>query len=80
MESRPRPADNDSMEVRIRRVRCCGSAQCAEAAPQAFTLDDAGKAVVVDPDALSLEVLQDVAAACPCQAIEIEDDDGSRYP
>jgi ferredoxin len=80
VETRPSMADNDTMEVRIRRVRCCGSGQCAEAAPEVFAVDDAGKAVVVDPEALSLDVLQDVAAACPCQAIEVEDDDGSRYP
>lgn len=73
-------ADNLDMEIRIRRGRCCGSAQCVEALPQVFAVDDAGKAVVLDSDAASLNELLDTVAACPCQAIEIEDDDGSQYP
>lgn len=68
------------MEIRIRRGRCCGSAQCAETLPQVFILDASGKAVVVDPDAASFDLLLDTAAACPCQAIEIENDEGTRYP
>ena len=68
------------MEIRIRRGRCCGSAQCMDSLPRVFMLDDAGKAVVLDPEAASFEVLLEAAAACPCQAIEIEDEDGGQYP
>ena len=74
------PADNRAMEVRIRRARCCGSGQCAETAPEVFVLDAAGKSVVVDSDAASLDVLLEAAEACPCQAIEIEDEDGAQFP
>lgn len=73
-------ADNRRMEIRIRRGRCCGSAQCAETLPQVFALDDAGKAVVLDPDAASFDLLLESAAGCPCQAIELEDDEGAQFP
>jgi ferredoxin len=73
-------ADNSEMEIRIRRGRCCGSAQCVEALPLVFAVDAAGKAVVLDPDAASFDELLDAMAACPCQAIELEDDDGARFP
>ena len=68
------------MEIRIRRGRCCGSAQCLEALPEVFALDDSGKAVVLDPDAASFELLLQTAADCPCEAIELEDEDGARFP
>lgn len=68
------------MEIRIRRTRCCGSAQCVEALPQVFVVDASGKAVVLDPDAASFDQLLDTAADCPCQAIELEDDDGAQFP
>jgi ferredoxin len=68
------------MEIRIRRHRCCGSAQCMDSLPLVFTLDAAGKAVVLDPEAASFEVLREAAADCPSQAIEIDDEDGAEYP
>jgi ferredoxin len=51
-----------------------------DALPRVFTLDEAGKAVVLDPEAATFEVLIETAAACPCQAIEVEDEDGAEYP
>jgi ferredoxin len=68
------------MEIRIRRGRCCGSAQCAEALPQVFALDAAGKAIVLDTDGASFELLLDAAESCPSEAIELEDDEGARFP
>ena len=68
------------MEIRIRRTRCCGSGQCAETAPEVFVVNGDGKAVVLDPEAASQDLLLEAAAGCPCQAIELEDEDGARYP
>ena len=65
------------MQVRIRRGACCGNAECVEIAPAVFALDSKGKAVVLDPEAASLEVLLDAAESCPCSAIVVEDDDGN---
>jgi len=74
------PADNRNMEIRIHRGRCCGSAQCVETAPLVFVLDDRGKAVVIDPEAATFELLLEVAESCPSQAIEVEDDEDARFP
>jgi ferredoxin len=48
--------------------------------PRVFMLDGAGKAVVLDSEAASFEVLVEAAADCPCQAIEVDDEDGAQYP
>lgn len=65
------------MQARIRRADCCGNAQCVEIAPGVFALDSRKKAVVLDPEAASLETLIEAADACPCSAIELEDDEGN---
>jgi ferredoxin len=65
------------MHVRIRRPDCCGNAECVVLAPGVFGLDSRHKAVVLDPDAASPDDLVEAAEACPCQAIEIEDDEGN---
>jgi ferredoxin len=64
------------MDVRIRRAECCGNAQCVEIAPAVFALDSRNKAIVLDPEAASREVLIEAAEACPCSAIIVVDDDG----
>jgi ferredoxin len=45
-----------------------------------FILDESGKSVVVDSDGASLDVLLEAAEACPCQAIEVDDEDGPQFP
>ncbi len=65
------------MNVRIRRSECCGSALCAEIAPEVFAIDGQHKSTVLDPEAASPESVLEAAEACPCQAIVIEDDDGN---
>ncbi len=64
------------MQIRILRQHCCGNAQCVEIAPAVFALDSKGKAMVMDADAEPVEKLIEAAEACPCQAIEVLDDDG----
>lgn len=65
------------MQVRINRSECCGNAQCCEIAPDVFALDSKQKAVVLDSEAAPLAMLIEAAEACPCTAIEIEDDEGN---
>lgn len=65
------------MQVRIRRGECCGNGLCGEIAPAVFALDTKNKAVVLDPEAANAEVLREAAEACPCQAIQLEDDQGN---
>lgn len=64
------------MIVRILRNQCCGSALCAEIAPEVFQLDSKMKSTVLDADAAPRERLLEAAEACPCAAIVVEDDDG----
>jgi ferredoxin len=64
------------MQVRILRHECCGHAECVELAPGVFALDSKNKAVVLDPESVSPEILVEAAEACPCQAILVEDDEG----
>ena len=65
------------MQVRILRSACCGNAQCVEIAPGVFALDSKSKAIVLDPEAMPPEKLIEAAEACPCQAIIVEDDEGT---
>lgn len=69
-------ADNHSMIIRIRRADCCGHAQCVEIAPAVFAVDR-HKAVVLDPETLARDAVIEAAEACPCGAIEVEDDEGN---
>jgi len=64
------------MQLRIHQQHCCGNAQCVEIAPAVFALDARGKAMVLDADAEPFEKLVEAAEACPCQAIEVLDDEG----
>lgn len=65
------------MIVRILRHECCGNGECAAIAPDVFALDSKNKAVVLDAEAASPEVLMEAAEACPCAAIVVEDDEGN---
>ncbi len=66
------------MQVRIRRSDCCGNGECVQIAPAVFALDSKQKAIVLDAEAASLELLLEAAEACPCDAIEIVDDEGKQ--
>ena len=65
------------MQIRIRRGDCRGNGQCVEIAPAVFHLDSKNKSVVLDPEAASLVTLVEAAESCPCQAIELTDDEGN---
>ena len=64
------------MQIRILRNECCGNADCVEIAPDVFRLDSKNKAIVLDADAAPAEKLIEAAEACPCQAIEVLDNEG----
>ena len=65
------------MQLRILRSECCGHAVCVETTPDVFALDSRNKAIVLDPEAATPEQLIEAAEACPCQAIEVLDDEGN---
>ena len=64
------------MQIRINRHECCGHGQCVEIAPDVFALDPPRKSMVLDAEAGTPEKAFEAAEACPCQAIEILDDEG----
>jgi ferredoxin len=62
------------MNVEIIRSQCCGSGFCVDLAPDVFALDSKQRAIVLDPEAASREVLLEAAEACPCEAIVVDED------
>ncbi len=83
--------DNDQLEPRNERFSerngvlvqvdhdiCAGFGDCLSAAPDVFALNDEDLAVVVDPDALELDLLKAAADVCPVSAIMLFDEDGNQ--
>ncbi len=69
------------MRVRIDREKCIGSANCIASAPTVYRLDEAERAVLLDPESVDEETLLLSAESCPTEAIILEDEDGNRvYP
>ena len=62
------------MNVQVVRSRCCGSGFCVELAPDVFALDSKQRAIVLDADGATREILHEAAEACPCDAIVVEED------
>lgn len=60
------------MRITIDRDRCMGSGSCGFYAPATFDLDDALKAVVVDPAGDPEERIRMAAESCPTNAITID--------
>ena len=66
------------MQIRIRRSDCCGNGLCLDIAPAVFVLDSRNKCTVRDPEAEPAAKVREAAEACPCQAIEVLNDDGEQ--
>jgi ferredoxin len=60
-----------SLDVRIDRDKCMGSANCQFWAPGVFDLDEEGIAIALDPDAEPVEKLSGAADGCPTGAIAV---------
>ena len=68
------------IQITVDRALCIGSGDCVDTAPDVFQLDDEVKAVVVDPDGASLEVVFDAAGNCPVSSILIAGEGGDLFP
>lgn len=64
------------MQLRILRNECCGTGTCNEIAPDVFGLDEANRAIVLDPEADTPAKILEAAESCPCSAIVVMDDEG----
>lgn len=66
------------LRVRIDRTLCVGFADCIEAAPQAFALDEEGVVVFTAPETVPREVLLAACDACPVDALTAWDEAGAQ--
>ncbi|MEU5594936.1 ferredoxin [Streptomyces sp. NPDC020298] len=61
------------MKVVVDMNKCQDHGQCVFAAPDVFSLDDAGHlAYVSDPDGALRDEVEEAADVCPLQAIRVE--------
>ena len=63
----------NGLRVRIDRSRCVCSETCMAFAPETFETDDAGLVRLLAGGADPQSAIQTAVAACPVQAISIED-------
>jgi ferredoxin len=69
------------VRIRVDREKCVSAENCVVTAPTAFTLDEDGKARILDPSSVANDTLWMVAELCPTEAIVLESDDGEQlYP
>jgi ferredoxin len=70
----------NKLEITVDRALCIGSGDCVDTAPDVFQLDDEDKAVVIDPDAASVDDVIAAAGNCPVAAIFVVGESGDLYP
>jgi len=66
------------MKVRVDRDTCVGVGNCVAIAPSVFRLDNENKAVVLNSESVTEDILLSAAESCPVKAIVLEDDSGSQ--
>jgi ferredoxin len=67
--------------ITVDRDLCYGFGDCVDTLPQVFDLDEENVAIVLDPDAASLDDIATAAQNCPVDAIIITDEQGAQtYP
>lgn len=64
--------------VQVDHDICVGFGDCVSTAPEVFGLDHDNVAIVIDPDAGDLTLLQAAADVCPVSAIVLLDGDGNQ--
>lgn len=71
-----------TLRVIVDRQRCIGAGTCLFIAPSAFGWREGDflKAEVLDPTSVDEDVLRETAAACPTQAIILEEIEDSALP
>lgn len=66
------------LTLKIDRTLCVGFGDCLTTAPEGFELDEEGVAVFKAPEEVPEWRLLEACAACPVDAIEVEDENGNR--
>ena len=77
----PEVSTKNRVAIEVDRALCYGFGDCVDTVPAVFALDDEDTAIVLDPDAASLDDIVEAAQNCPVDAIIILDEDGEQiYP
>jgi ferredoxin len=77
----PEVSTKNRVAIEVDRALCYGFGDCVDTVPAVFALDDEDTAIVLDPDAASLDDIVEAAQNCPVDAIIILDEDGQQiYP
>jgi ferredoxin len=67
--------------IEVDRQLCYGFGDCVDTLPRVFALDDEDIAVVLDPDAETVDDIVEAAQNCPVDAIILTDEAGEQlYP
>jgi ferredoxin len=74
-------SSKNRVAIEVDRALCYGFGDCVDTLPDVFALDEEDTAVVLNPDAASLDDIVEAAQNCPVDAIIITDEDGEQiYP
>jgi ferredoxin len=74
-------SSRNRVAIEVDRALCYGFGDCVDSLPSVFALDEEDTAVVLDPDAASLDDIVEAAQNCPVDAIVILGEDGEQiYP
>jgi ferredoxin len=77
----PQVSPKNRILVEVDRALCFGFGDCVDTLPEVFALDDENKAIVLDPDAATVDDIAEAAQNCPVDAIIVTDDEGAQiYP
>ena len=67
----------DGHVITVDFSKCIAAGPCSVVAPEIFALRGSdGKAVIIDPDAATLDKIIDAARSCPVFAISIKNEKG----
>lgn len=61
--------------VAVDHDKCVGTTICVLTVPKVFALDEAGQAIVIDPDGDTIERLRWAEEQCPQGAISVKETD-----
>ncbi len=68
------------IRIEVEYDTCIGSGDCVDTAAKVFALDENDKAIVLDPDAESVDLIVEAASNCPIAAIFVVGEEGALYP
>jgi ferredoxin len=74
-ETNEKFSERNGVLVQVDHDICAGFGECVNLLPDVFALNDEGLAVVLDADAVELDMLKEAADVCPVSAILLLDED-----